>query len=442
MNKTILDYKFYKNLTTPISFSPKFRPWDFGEISLLILVIFGAITNFLTIKVMRSKRMRNSNASLFVICMAVSDFLLLLLKFIANMIKLYRVSIYNFCVLIQVIPQAASFISVWLIIITSTERTAAVLIPLKVASLFSHKRSKIIILIMIIFFLCLSSTISVCIEYSETQPYYCKIKGNQNGTCFKYYTYIFPWFRSALGSWIPSVIGLCLNLIIINCLYKASHNRKNITYQMVPVRKFKNRNNSFTENFLMNKTRPCVSMECDSKNVSLKRNSLVSVISNGGSLSERSESCQKLSSRVHSYRTPQTSCQSKERQITIMLMTISISFFILTLPYSTFELLRKLGFKSKWLKSRNLLRLVMLLIDINHATNFILYCLTAQRFRNELKIIILRMFKRNRNDKKRNFTSNCNDSMKKQRVNLAKTNITFKTNNVVTFENKTNRMFN
>jgi hypothetical protein len=80
--------------------------------------------------------------------------------------------------------------------------------------------------------------------------------------------------------------------------------------------------------------------------------------------------------------------QPKEKQITIMLLTISISFILLTLPYSAFELLRKLNVNYKWLKNRNVMRAFMLLIDINHATNFILYCLTAKRFRNELKTII------------------------------------------------------
>jgi hypothetical protein len=58
------------------------------------------------------------------------------------------------------------------------------------------------------------------------------------------------------------------------------------------------------------------------------------------------------------------------------------------MPYSTFELLRKIGVNRKWLKNRNIMRAFMMLIDINHATNFILYCATGQRFRTELKSIL------------------------------------------------------
>lgn len=89
-------------------------------------------------------------------------------------------------------------------------------------------------------------------------------------------------------------------------------------------------------------------------------------------------------------------------------MTISISFIIFTLPYSTYELLRKLGANSKWFKNRNLLRACMLLIDINHSTNFILYCLTAQRFRNELKNIICNGF--NRDTKNNAYKSTISNS--------------------------------
>jgi hypothetical protein len=205
------------------------RPWDFGEITLLILLIFGTFGNMLTILVMRTKRMRNSNAAMFIISMAISDIILLVLKFTANMIKIYRIPIYNFCIAIQVIPQAASFISVWLIVITSAERTCAVMMPLKVAYLFSKRHSKILMLLMFTFFIALSATVSVCIHYSKTQPYYCVIRGSMDGSCFVYYTYIFPWLKSAFGSWIPSLIGIVLNVVIIAELFRASNARRGIT---------------------------------------------------------------------------------------------------------------------------------------------------------------------------------------------------------------------
>jgi hypothetical protein len=42
------------------------REWDFWDYSLLICLIFGNIGNFLSILVMNSKELRNSNTALFV----------------------------------------------------------------------------------------------------------------------------------------------------------------------------------------------------------------------------------------------------------------------------------------------------------------------------------------------------------------------------------------
>lgn len=360
----------------------KYREWDFGEISLLILVIFGAVTNFLTVIVMTRKRMRSSNASLYIVYIAVCDFIVLLLRFLANMIKLYRIAIYNFCILNQIVAQAASFISVWLILATSAERTAAVIFPLKVTHIFSRKRSKKIILGLVLIFVFISSTVSFCIEYSRAKPHYCQIKGSLNGTCFKYYTLIFPWFRSALGSWIPSVLGFIFSLIIIKALSNASIVRKSITNQMYVKFRPMNIENQI---FKSNESSRLFKLE-EFKLLLMKKNHSYnsSYTADGSLASKRSSSWRTLSSLY--------SIQLKERQISIMLLTISISFVLLTFPYSIFDLFRKFGLKSNFLKNRVLLRSVMFLIDLNHSTNFVLFCLTARRFRIELKNIFREIY--------------------------------------------------
>lgn len=43
-----------------------FREWDFWDYSLLLCLIFGTLGNSLSIMVMSSKKLRNSNAALFV----------------------------------------------------------------------------------------------------------------------------------------------------------------------------------------------------------------------------------------------------------------------------------------------------------------------------------------------------------------------------------------
>ena len=82
---------------------------------------------------------------------------------------------------------------------------------------------------------------------------------------------------------------------------------------------------------------------------------------------------------------------NREKQTNIMLLTASISFVVLSFPNSVFDILRQLDFEKSvnFLMNRKIHRLVHLLVDIKHATNFILYCILAQKFREELKFIYL-----------------------------------------------------
>ena len=343
------------------------RPWDFGEITLLILLIFGTVGNTMSVFVLQSKRLKTSNAALFLTCVAISDILFLLFKFIANMMKLYRISIFDFCVFMQVIPQAALFISVWLIIIISAERAIAVIKPLKVKLIFSRTRSKIIILFVVVFFLLLSSSIILCVTHSPSQPYFCQIKGQPNGACFVYYKLIFPVIKSVFGCFLPIVIGITLNSVIIKTLREASNKRETFGYSYsTSSLRNTNRNSSVVE-FSKRKSitldsRKKSSLKPDDSNPFKKENSSLSL------------SVRKMSFNYN---------YSKEKKITIILLTISISFIVFTLPYSVFELFRNFGMDYKWVKNRNVMRRLMFLVDLNHATNFIFYYLTAKGFRKK-----------------------------------------------------------
>ena len=115
----------------------------------------------------------------------------------------------------------------------------------------------------------------------------------------------------------------------------------------------------------------------------------------------------------------------KEKQITIMLMTISISFMVLSFPYSAFELLRRLNVNLPILKDRDTSRFLLLLLDINHATNFILYCLTGQKFRSELKALLMQWLRpgRYQDEYKQQISqmSSINGNIQIRRVNDDKT---------------------
>lgn len=212
------------------------RSWDFWDLSLLFLLVFGLIGNLLSISVMNRIRMRFTNAPLFVTALALSDCLFLSTKFLSSVVKLHRVSVYWTCILIHhVLPQTTLFVSVWLVILTTLERAVAVLAPLQVAILFSPARCKLFILLICVFFFVLSNATTPCLVYANELPSLCRIRGDQTGACYRFYAYVFPWIKATLGAWIPSVIGIALNALIVRGLFAASRLRQNIA--MEPIKK-------------------------------------------------------------------------------------------------------------------------------------------------------------------------------------------------------------
>lgn len=406
------------------------RSWDIWETNLLVLLIFGCIGNTLTIMVMRTKRMRSTNAALFLTCMAVADICVLLLKFLVNMQKLYRIPVYNVCILVRIVPETAAFISYWLIITTTAERSVAVWYPLKVTEIFSRRRCFIIIIILVSFFVLLSSTQAFCLQYYAKKPYYCIIKGDENGTCQIYINHVYPWIKSAFMSWLPSIAGIFLNSIIIISLSIATKQRKSLnedvlssnfamtTYKTVNNRRSQSQSPSVAVTPLLKQKAKSNNESPSKMNNSSKRsffrklccwrtkktNSLLKHDSCNNINSGRSNSRTSLSTNQMAFNCAKAAnlvslnSHCKDRQITIMLCTISVTFVVFTVPYATFELLRRFN---ESLRVRELQRAFVFFVDCLHATNFILYCLTGKKFRDEL----VRILKCQRADSERRRSS-------------------------------------
>lgn len=339
----------FRNTTSRLFFV-QIRPWDKFDTSLAVLFCIGLIGNILTIAVFRSKSMRNNNEALFLTTMSTADIFFLFTKFISNIQKLYHIPIYNFCIYLQfVIPQAVAWISPWLIVLTTIERTVAVWKPMRVTSIFSRRLCVLLILFICLFYISLSSTQALCLTYSPQQPYYCQHKGKEGSYCHRYLVSVFPWLKSSLMSWLPCLIALILNTIIIFTLYKASKKRKLITQFSIS-------------------SHGTINGRCSS---------------NGIERAKKRPALNKKNSSII-----EVQMVIKEHHITITLLAISLTFILLTLPYSTFELLRKLKINLDILKDRHALRSVMFLLDCLHAINFILYCLTGARFRHALEDLI------------------------------------------------------
>ena len=178
-------------------------------------------------------------------------------------------------------------------------------------------------------------------------------------------------------SWIPSVLAVVLNSLIIISLAKATLKRKGICNGKInsgiKLSNYQIRRKKFELKPLSEDCKKCLIVESNLSNLTQNPAVTKNVTKN----KEIQNKPLNVTSRIH---------LSQERQITIMLIAISLTFLILTLPFSIHELSRKLYPQSKHF-TRFTQRLVIFMLDCLNATNFILYCLVGKKFRKELKNI-------------------------------------------------------
>lgn len=78
--------------------------------------------------------------------------------------------------------------------------------------------------------------------------------------------------------------------------------------------------------------------------------------------------------------------QINTRKITIVAITLSVSHFILTVPLSVLFVVGMSGYQQQWLV--DLKSAADYAMYVNNSINFVLYALTGQKFRNELKKLV------------------------------------------------------
>lgn len=78
--------------------------------------------------------------------------------------------------------------------------------------------------------------------------------------------------------------------------------------------------------------------------------------------------------------------QSRQRRLTRMLLFVSFVWLVLSAPFALYSLVVNFSDEQQRFAARNLLAKIIcfLLVYVNHAINFYLYCLTGSRFRQEL----------------------------------------------------------
>jgi hypothetical protein len=184
-------------------------------------------------------------------------------------------------------------------------------------------------------------------------------------------------------SWIPSVLGVFLNIMIIFSLTKASNKRDQISNANI-----RKQDSGKSREFDSSQLKPILRKKIifDSRTTFQTEKTVSNLISCSDVLVSSNQDLQAIQKPTQLKKTTRIIIPqfSQERQITVVLISISLTFLILTLPFSIHELLRKLYPKEEKFQNLTTQGIVLFLLDCLHAKNFILYCLIGKKFRNQL----------------------------------------------------------
>lgn len=248
------------------------------------------------------------------------------------------------CKLVNVVGYTVSNFSVWLIVAVTTERFIAVCYPLMAPSVCSRRRSTRIILVVLAVQLMIHVHFAWTVGVHETD----RVTNFQSETEVKtqcvaskgFETLIdevWPWVDAAIYSFVPFVVIMALNSMIMRQVITSKRNRGQLCQQT-------------------------------SRNLTLQT-------SQGSMMASKT---------------------TESTRLTIMLLTISFAFLLTTFPMNTTliatsyvvrtmsmpnGLVTDIPLAAKLILVRTVCELLMYL---NHSINFFLYCATGQKFRRQL----------------------------------------------------------
>ncbi len=304
-------------------------------VSHLLVWIFGSIGNILSLILFSRKEFRVSLTGFLFQSLAFFDLIV-----VQDLIQsiCWWIGLPNFltitswsCKLRLWIVVSARLIGVWILISVGIERVVCVIKPHQAKILLSRKRGKIFLLVLI----CCVLTLQIPqILTSESVGFYDQFLGKIQRYCIPngsgavgYYMYnVESWVFLCIYSLIPFTILIIINTIIIVSLHKAH-----------------------------------------------KRRQLLMVGGSSGQGKGKTKDGTSTNAPSDEAGGPQLT------SLTTMLLSISFSFIVLTCPWCIHILLRNIAS----INIKILGHSSFVLLVINHSINFVLYCLSGKRFRQE-----------------------------------------------------------
>lgn len=292
-----------------------------------IIIGLGTVGNILSFLVMLRRTMIITPTCFYMAILAISDTVILYVDCLRKWVFIvYGEDAWNLntaaCRICYYLSYSSFHYSVWIIVAMTMERFFAIRYPLKFLTVGSVKKTKIACLVILILVLLLN-----CI-------FTWSIKLDSKGHCvpeadyYDFHSNVVPWIDAVFYSFLPFAILITFNVLIICSFRKAKQRQKTL---------------------------------------------------HGGNIPNKST--------TH----PRTSINHR---MTAMLLSVTFSFIILTAPKAILlsirhEVFKFLKYELLDLPEIALYSLISRIADLciytNHAINILLYCVTGQRFRKEMR---------------------------------------------------------
>ncbi|UJR21495.1 hypothetical protein I4U23_024579 [Adineta vaga] len=406
-----------------------------------IFIFTGILGNSLSCYIMfRNVRRNGYSANLYLALLAFVDCLFLLGSAIPDWIS--HIDGYSHikylsdlcCRFVHWFGHFTTHLSAGLVVSVTVERFIAVRYPLLAPKINTVFHTHIVLIVLVTFLFLLDSRVFILVKQFHESMHI--VSTCQNGTKIRYdrpniircdivddkNELIWSFIDSAVYALIPFLIIVTLNSLIIHRLIHAQRLRQRMSYNKGKFSKYE------YEHIHMHRTASDCHPVIIEEPTHLKRSRSVPAKPHSPMLSreQNNQHSFHLSVKLSDLST-ETSLELKHRsdhsnenslmrqtintnnmRLTIVLLFVSFSFLVLTLPSVVFNLIALRTFQTRTPKSKNLSTLtyynlplyaqfchaiIRLFMIMNHSINFILYFVVGKRFRRDLKRLCFGCYK-------------------------------------------------
>ena len=317
-----------------------------------VLIVMGTVGNLMSFVVLRCRAMVKVSSYHYLASLALADTVVLFIGLLRLWLgELTGTDFHDssdwVCKLTVSFGYTASDLSVWLIIAVTVERYIVVCFPFKASSMINTSRAKKVIgfLVLLMFSINLHFLWTVEIVQRPVDG-----KNVSNCEAAPHHEHlvneIWPWVDAFIYSFMPFIVIIVLNILIIREVIKARAHRQRMQntpehhyHQQMPRRRF-------NAHGVQNR--------------------------NGGVAS-----CRRASG------------PGEGSKLTVMLLTVSFTFLLTTLPMNISLIVTAFWNQQKHdvhptAQFKLAKTVAELLMYVNHSVNFCLYCATGQKFRQQI----------------------------------------------------------